>query len=48
MSHVSLTLLQDYKHHTAPDLVEVHPVAVFDPRLEMSLIEECLPDNVCE
>lgn len=48
MSHVSVTLTQDYKQSTAPDLVEVHLIAVFDPRLEMSLIAVCLLEDVCE
>lgn len=46
VSHVSVTLPQDYKHRTAPDLTEVHPAAVFDPRLEMSLIAACPCVNV--
>lgn len=44
MSHVSVTLPQDYKQ--APTLVEVHLVAVFDPFLGMGLtalgLTECL------
>jgi len=48
VSHVSVTLPQDYKRRPATDLAEVHPVAVFDPRLEMSLITLRLCENVCE
>lgn len=48
MSHVFVTLPQDYKHHTAPVVVEVHPVTVFDPTLEMSLVAVCLWVDVCE
>lgn len=44
MSHVSVTLPQDYKQ--APKLVEVHLVAVFDPFLGMGLtalgLTECV------
>lgn len=48
MSHVLVTLFQNHRRSTAPDHVEVHPVPVLDPRLEMSLIAVRLLENVCE